>query len=335
METVDDRIEGAVYGSAFGDARGWPTEFRDYQSIMRMRPETPEPLVVTDDTQMSLYTLDAVRELLEVHDAAGLAGLSQDADLQAEVRRTFMKRYIRFGSDPNNNRAPGVTCMKAIAAAEANPELAARPAVNGSLGCGTIMRTPWLGLLNLSEDIIVALAMLQSQTTHGHPKGWVASAVCSLAIARLLHRGQEGREAVGPEALLQAHDAALANPLVAACASDAAELRAELERLALHPLDPDGVEDNPCSVFGEGWIANETLAVAYAEFVRRPEDSEAGIRTLAYTSGDSDSLAAVGGAFFGVYNGYSGLGIEPKGHFEARYEQELAEAVAFIRSTYR
>lgn len=59
--------------------------------------------------------------------------------------------------------------------------------------------------------------------------------------------------------------------------------------------------DNLCQAMGaEGWVAEEALLLAVAatdEYVDNPEE---GLRQLVHTSGDSDSIAAIGGAMLGA-----------------------------------
>lgn len=54
---------------------------------------------------------------------------------------------------------------------------------------------------------------------------------------------------------------------------------------------------------GEGWIAEEAFASALLCFLLFPDDPVAAIRRAAYSSGDSDSLACLAGAFAGAHHG--------------------------------
>ncbi|MEV6705434.1 ADP-ribosylglycohydrolase family protein, partial [Micromonospora wenchangensis] len=57
---------------------------------------------------------------------------------------------------------------------------------------------------------------------------------------------------------------------------------------------------------GEGWIAEEALATALLCVLRHPDDPVAAIGRGATTAGDSDSIAALAGAFLGAAHGMSG-----------------------------
>jgi ADP-ribosylglycohydrolase len=75
-----------------------------------------------------------------------------------------------------------------------------------------------------------------------------------------------------------------------------------LDRLEAALRSPD-VEADPCSATGAGWIAEEALATGLYCFLLLPDDPPAVVRRAAYSSGDSDSIAALAGAFAGAHHG--------------------------------
>ncbi|MBX6768245.1 MAG: ADP-ribosylglycohydrolase family protein, partial [Actinomadura rubrobrunea] len=60
---------------------------------------------------------------------------------------------------------------------------------------------------------------------------------------------------------------------------------------------------DPCAATGEGWVAEEALATALLCFLMFPDDPVAAIRRGAASSGDSDSIACLAGAFAGAHLG--------------------------------
>src|SRR5579885_3687984 len=104
--TTTHRASGALFGMAYGDALGAPTEFLSVERILqRFPPAGPtapagDPALVTDDTQMALAVgealLDAPRPL-------------SAASLEPPLRRRFLEWY----RSPDNTRAPGNTCLAA------------------------------------------------------------------------------------------------------------------------------------------------------------------------------------------------------------------------------
>jgi hypothetical protein len=96
---------GSLFGSAYGDALGKPTEFLSYEEIVAQygpagpRELTGRPALVTDDTQTMLAVGEAIR-------AAGDLG---PGELEPALRSAF----LTWAVSPDNNRAPGATCLRA------------------------------------------------------------------------------------------------------------------------------------------------------------------------------------------------------------------------------
>lgn len=62
-------------------------------------------------------------------------------------------------------------------------------------------------------------------------------------------------------------------------------------------------ETDPCLATGEGWIAEEALATGLLCFLLFVDEPVTALRRAACTSGDSDSIACLTGAFAGAYHG--------------------------------
>lgn len=122
--TWSNVLRGCAYGDAWGDRN----EFRSYAMLAAdspCGPELPEQLRITDDTQMTLSLVRA------------LNGAARKSD--AELRKDIIDEFVRWLHDPDNNRAPGNTCLAATRnLAKGLPWTAAT--VPHSDGCGTVMR---------------------------------------------------------------------------------------------------------------------------------------------------------------------------------------------------
>lgn len=66
-------------------------------------------------------------------------------------------------------------------------------------------------------------------------------------------------------------------------------------------------ESDPSKLVGAGWVAEEAFATALYCFLLYPNDPMSVIRRGAATSGDSDSIACIAGAFAGAYKGRSAI----------------------------
>jgi ADP-ribosylglycohydrolase len=89
-----------------------------------------------------------------------------------------------------------------------------------------------------------------------------------------------------------------------------------LDRLAAALRDPSP-ETDPCLVTGAGWIAEEALATGLLCFLLFPEEPVTALRRAACSSGDSDSIACLTGAFAGAHLG------------AAAWPQEWAECIEY------
>lgn len=322
--TSRDIVEGAVFGMAFGDAWGYTVEFLSYDQIIRAQPQPPDLLVISDDTQMSIANAYALQDLL-ASDLGG--GSSLDLDNHDAIRRVFAERHLAYHHDPDNTRAPGITVSGSLADYDRSARITGMEGLRGntSKGCGTVMRAPWLGLAPQPRETIATLAVLQAQTTHGHPVAWLAAAVAALVMQDIVH-GEFSR-APGPFLInnaLAALDLVERLSAFTMPADDYLDMRTRLREVHTRWDVFASFRGDPTEFFGAGWTADEAVVVALAVASRFIDDPHEAIRRLVYTDGDSDSIAAIGGALVGAANGHSALGVDVKSHLEPRYQRELA-----------
>ncbi|MFI8006708.1 ADP-ribosylglycohydrolase family protein [Streptomyces sp. NPDC086010] len=300
---------GALTGLALGDALGFPTEFDDVPAILAKcgpwrQMRLPKPAFVTDDTQMTLALGRGIRTAMD-------RGLLTPQRLVRPVREEFVDWY----HSPDNNRAPGRTCMTACRLLDGD-----RPwqeaSQTGSKGCGANMRVAPVGLVpGLSEEQRSGAAQLQAALTHGHPTALAASDLMARAVF-LLAQGAEPTGLVGrlrsyayenggryPERWLgDLWRYAGAPSPEAYIRRGWDECQAALARVqdALRHPSP---ETDPCERTGDGWIAEEALATALHCFLLFPEEPVTALRRAACTRGDSDSLGCLTGALAGAHLG--------------------------------
>jgi ADP-ribosylglycohydrolase len=295
---------GSLFGLAYGDALGKPTEFQDYPTIMATygvggpRELTGDPALVTDDTQMGLAVGEAILA----------APAFTAAALEPELRRAFLAWAI----SPDNNRAPGMTCLRACAALEAGGRWQ-QATQTGSKGCGANMRVTPIGLVpDLTDGQRAGAAQLQAGLTHGHPTGLTASELTAYAV-RWLADGMAPSDLLG--ALRERCDSQRKiyreewlgdlwqQPGVGSPAEFIArgwdETAAALDRVRVALAAGDFAGD-PCRATGAGWIAEEALATALYCYLISPEEPVAVLGRGAASSGDSDSIACLAGAFAGA-----------------------------------
>ncbi|MFE5027210.1 ADP-ribosylglycohydrolase family protein [Streptomyces sp. NPDC056656] len=300
---------GSLMGLALGDALGFPTEFNDVPSILAKcgpwrQMALPRPAIVSDDTQMTLALGRGLRT-------------SMDRGVLAPLRMTrpVREEFIDWYQSPDNNRAPGNTCLQACDLLTRGKPWQEASRI-GSKGCGANMRVAPVGLApGLSDEQRAGAAQLQSGLTHGHPTALAASDLTAHAV-HLLAQGAEPAGLVGMlrsyayENRQKYHEPWLGD-LWAHAADPSPEhfiargwedCLAALERLreALRSPSP---ETDPCLATGAGWIAEEALATGLLCFLLFVDEPVTALRRAACTSGDSDSIACLTGAFAGAYLG--------------------------------
>jgi ADP-ribosylglycohydrolase len=85
-----------------------------------------------------------------------------------------------------------------------------------------------------------------------------------------------------------------------------------------------------CYFFGGGWVAEEALVLALIAADYLSTDPVKAVRRLVLTSGDSDSIAAIGGMFVGAEKSFTAFPAEWEDRFEQRYTDELQEVAQFL-----
>ncbi|MFC9832154.1 ADP-ribosylglycohydrolase family protein [Streptomyces albogriseolus] len=301
---------GALTGLALGDALGFPTEFKDVPSILAMYGDwrsldLPMPAIVTDDTQMTLALGRGLRTAMD----RGTLGPKR-------LERPVREEFVEWWRSPENNRAPGNTCLRACHLLSRDDRPWQDASQIHSKGCGANMRVTPVGLApGLTDEQRAGAAQLQSALTHGHPTALAASDLTAHAV-RLLAEGAEPTGLIGLlrsyayENRTRYHEfwlgdlwtrAGDASPeqFIARGWDECLEILGRLQE-AVRTVSP---ETDPCKATGEGWVAEEALATGLLCFLLFVDEPLTALRRAACTSGDSDSIACLAGAFAGAYLG--------------------------------
>ena len=298
-----------MFGLAIADALGAPTEFLSLDEIVnRFGPAGPaEPSEhVTDDTQMALAVAEALLE-------------SEKPFAPLSLERSLREHFIAWSTSPDNTRAPGATSMQACDRL-ADGEDWIDATVLTSKGCGANMRVAPVGLLPRGRDGVTertraAIAQFQAALTHGHPTALAAADLTTAAIVDLAGGGdvteltQRLRDYCESQRtvyhadwlghLWQRPEIQTPEEFIACGWEDCLAMLDRVEMaLARMPRGQD-----PCEETGPGWIAEEAFGTAMLCFLMFPEDPVSAIRRAAVTSGDSDSIACITGAFCGAHLG--------------------------------
>lgn len=334
MTLLLDRIRGSLLGGAVGDALGAPVEFlslaeirRDFgpSGIQDYAPAYGRCGAITDDTQMTLFTAEgAIRAWVRAEER----GICCTASV---IHHAYLRWLLTQGERPtradvhigtdgwlfatpqlHSRRAPGTTCLSALAAAEGfGKPLVAR---NTSKGCGGVMRVAPIGLLAQvigDDDRVFGMAADAAAITHAHPSGYLSAGYLAVTIAALL------RGATLTQALDQADDLLLRREDhdEVARAVGAARKLADRGRPSPEQLER----------LGGGWVAEEALAIGIC-CALVADSFDDGVLLATNHSGDSDSTAAITGNLLGARFGVAGIAAEWLDGLELRQEvQRLAD----------
>lgn len=308
--SLHDKIAGCLYGMALGDALGSETEFLDYEGIRkRFPPNGPlepdgDPARVTDDTQMAIAVGQALMQATLPYDPQGM---------ETALKETFITWY----NDVEKHRAPGNTCLESIEhLIEGQPLIEATDI--SSKGSGAAMRVQTVGLLDTDPATRAQLAQFQAAITHAHPTGMAAADLAAFVIADLIagfspfdltrrvRQYAESQERIYHrdwlgDLWMRAYMMRTPEEYIAHGWNECFRALDRLDQ-ALIERDEEG---DPCEITGKGWVAEEAFTTGLLCFLLFPEDPVRVIRRASFSSGDSDTIGAIAGAFAGAYHGFA------------------------------
>ncbi len=347
-QTVPDyasRVRGCLLGGALGDQLGAAVASDSFDVIsgrfgsdgLRDFSQLPEPGHFTDDTQLTLYTLDGLTEALEWANAGTAA--DEAACLWLAYLRWYATQEGRF---PDNapapqprwidgqsvlhaRRSPAEACLSGLATGEMGTR--ARPVNPDALDRSTVTRSAPFGLLPFVDDQTVQrLATDGSALTHGHPAAHRTAATLATFIRLLVHE-----QATLPGAAV----AMLARAEQDAGAADLpGRLRAAVELSANGPVAPADLT----AALGTGRAAGEALSIAlYAVLATAhsttPEQHfRRGVAAAINHDGDSDATGSLAGNLLGAHYGEAALPAEWLAALEGP-ETILGMAEGFLAQT--
>lgn len=325
---VQDRIRGCLIGGAAGDALGYPVEFFSKQTLRDrcgdggLRQYIPDPVSgtarISDDTQMTLFTANG---LLAGDTRTALRGIGAQPHCYVSMAYQDWLITQRTSAPARGTRAnicwlmdipalyrcraPGNTCLSALAQQQGQPPLESyigHPQ-NHSKGCGGVMRVAPLGVSRYTVMPIEALDREGAELaaiTHGHSLGYMPAAVLTHILHRIVY---PERAQTLLQIVCEARDTVRT---LFAGDKHLDELTARID-LAIRLAGNDEPDLANIHRLGEGWVAEETLAVAVYCALRHADDFSAGIIAAVNHCGDSDSTGAVTGNILGALHGYDAI----------------------------
>ena len=358
---LKDKIRGCLIGGAVGDALGYGIEFMKWHEIekqygkMGIRRYNDHGAKrfcgvarISDDTQMTLFTAGGLIN--------GLTECIFEGKRPEEAYHHVADAYIdwlhtqsRHGKrkEPhcwftnmafmNEQRAPGNTCLTALKEIEDGCSVK-----NNSKGCGGVMRTAPVALFfaglrdkgvecsYLREEAAIAAKL--AWLTHRHPLGWLPSFAFNMMLTILLDGGDMQDAVKSSISFMEdfiyqdwTRDVDIKVKDQSAYLDEAWKL-INLLKLACKLGDENVSKAEAYKQLGEGWVAEETLAIAVYCAIRfsnpknirtkypEPDKYSAGLEQRQHMfeeaiccavnhSGDSDSTGAICGQLMGTWLG--------------------------------
>ncbi|WP_414943473.1 ADP-ribosylglycohydrolase family protein [Amycolatopsis sp. cmx-11-32] len=306
------RLRGSLFAGAIGDALGAKTEFDSIDRIREIAgPAGITDLIpayggigrITDDTQMTLFTLEG---LIRAHAHAGAVPVEQS--LQQAYQRWLHTQGVSWerargphdtSLEPDgwlitnrelfSRRAPGLTCFSEL---EAYGKTGVRGGmdkpVNNSKGCGGVMRAAPVALWSDDLAEVFRLGAESAALTHGHPSGYLSSGAFAVIVHELL-RGKPLLDAVATARVelekYQGHEEqSVALDQALALAEKGAPTPERLETL------------------GQGNIGETALSMSVYVALATTDPNTALLASVNH-SGDSDSTGSVCGNLVGAMYG--------------------------------
>jgi ADP-ribosylglycohydrolase len=254
---------------------------------------------ITDDTQMTLFTVEGFIR----YEVRGVGrGIASHPGMMRRAYERWLETQTRGGPETSadqsgwliqvpelySRRAPGATCLSALSSPPPSQAVSqSLAAQNDSKGCGGVMRVAPLGLVAQDPYGYGAEA---AALTHGHPLGYQSAGAMALLIAH----------AAGD---LPLEDAVART--VAELPPDAREMGDWMTRAADLALS-DRPAPDCIGRLGEGWVAEETLAIGLFCALRGDTLEEAVILGVNH-DGDSDSTGSIAGQIRGTREGVEAI----------------------------
>ena len=329
-DRLKDKIRGCLMAGAAGDALGYEVEFMSRRAILarfgeqgitKFALDYDGKALISDDTQMTLFTANGLLMGLTRGYMRGIGGRPEKYVMEAYLdwyyTQTCKRRemlidnwhptWLRNLPEMAHLRAPGNTCLDACESLRKG-----RVVQNNSKGCGGIMRVAPMALLDAGyasreghsysiEELAEAGGEI-AEITHKHPLGFLPASLLTVLLYKIVP--------MSPEHVREEIDGIVADTM--SILDRIYKGKYEADKRYLKELTEKAVQlahsDTPDAVaireLGEGWVAEETWAIALYCAIRHIDSVEDAIIASVNHDGDSDSTGSVCGNIMGAIYGY-------------------------------
>ncbi len=303
MNERNNKIRGSLIGGAIGDALGYQIEFKRNIKDKEITKYQYDKGIISDDTQMCLFTANALLWRETRGNLRGIALPPERAiyeayldwlDTQNKTNNHNSISWIKEIPELNIQRAPGNTCLSALSSG--NMGTIDEP-INNSKGCGGIMRVAPIGLY--AKDSITAgkVGAESAAITHGHPLGILPCYILTSMLNMIIYNNETIETALDKSVQQYYDEFNKFN-------KEEVDYLIELINKAKKLVKENISDVEAISSLGEGWVAEETFAIAIYSCLKYPNSFQDAIVCSVNHDGDSDSTGAVAGNIIGAYLGY-------------------------------
>lgn len=309
-------FRGSLVGGAVGDALGYAVEFMSLDAIRSTYGENgithyhlnQGKALISDDTQMTLFTANGLLLGITRGMTRGIMGDIEDyvygcykdwLATQYGTNIDFNYSWLFHVRELHSTRAPGNTCLNALQSGDMGT---LEKPINHSKGCGGVMRVAPVGLYcprrwDRTETVLIGAKV--AAITHGHPLGFIPAAALSDIISQIVY----GESADLKEIVRES------TRFIVSVFKQYSKVE-DFERimeLAVSLSEQDIEEDQAIKQLGEGWVAEEALAIAVYCCLKHSNDFAAAVVAAVNHDGDSDSTGAITGNIIGSFLGYTAI----------------------------
>lgn len=313
-----DRYRGCLIGGAAGDALGYPIEFMGEDELfntygaagIKKYVYKNGKAEISDDTRLTLFTarglLDAVKKqknppnyMKSIYRCYEDWYRTQVESIE-EVHEDESRNYCDLMNIPElyHRRTPIGTCLSALRTGKMGTM---EKPINRSKDSGGMMRSTPVGLYADVLSKTVDPDLLGAETaamTHGHDMGYISAAALVHIIDDIVHRDMAIRDAV---------DDTVESMKKLFAESPRITYFSNLMNQAVELSEKQGYDVAAILSLGEGWVAEETLAIAVYCSLKYSDDFDKAVRAAVNHRGDSNSTGAVTGSIVGAFIGYNNI----------------------------
>lgn len=314
------KIKGCIVGGAIGDALGYSVEFKTLKEIkdkygkngISQYELVDQKALISDGTQMTLFTANGI---IYGETKKALSGVMGDPEiyvyeayldwLEMQTGRESKHKisWLLDIEELKTRRSPGYTCIEALSSEKMGTM---ENKINDSKGSGGIMRVAPIALYyHFSDDNIDKLDMIGAKTaaiTNGHNLGYMPAA----ALVHIVSRAAFGGCIYGDDIYDIVKECMEAMLRIFPNEPDILYMLEIIDKAVVLSKNDETDEDN-IALLGQGWWAEETLAIAIYCSLRHSDNFDKAILAATNHDGDSNKTAAVTGNIMGAYLGLDSI----------------------------